>query len=111
MIAGLDFRAFGNGHGLSVPMFDRPFFWLGGDGGAFYTRSGYYGCQLASFQWTHPLPGERRHILMREFEVFRSERKGLRVRVSWRMVGLDGLNAEQQRSMVEDLKNDLRRLV
>jgi hypothetical protein len=92
MIIALDHFIFGNGHGLKSPHFDSAFYWLKGE---FYTFSGGFGAQLHSFQWTHPKPGERRTLLGREFVVFQSYRRFLRVRVSWAMVHQqNGVNEE-----------------
>lgn len=99
MIVWLDHLIFGNGHGLASPYCDSHFYWLNGE---VYHWIGGHGAQLASFQWTHPKPGERRIIRGVEFQVFRSDRKWLtvgpgglrlfplpiaRVEVTWAMVG------------------------
>jgi hypothetical protein len=79
----LDHRIFGNGHGLRSPYFDNRFYWLSGH---LYTWIGGLGAQLQSFQWFHPKPQERRVLAGHEFRPFISERKWLRVRVSWALV-------------------------
>jgi len=104
MIIALDHLIFGNGRGLKSPYFDDVYYWLSGE---LYTFSYGLGAQLHSFQWTHPKPGERRHLADREFVVFQSRRRWFRVEVSWAMVNLpndlDGENFE-----IRKLKKELR---
>lgn len=91
---GVDFWIFGNGWGLAQPYFDGRFYWLNDTTpgrkrrATFYTFSHGLGAQLRSFQWTHPRAGERRTLCGREFVVFHSHRRGLRVEVAWAMVRL-----------------------
>ncbi|MER9769014.1 hypothetical protein NKJ09_23450 [Mesorhizobium sp. M0189] len=103
MIAWLDHRLFGNGHGLKSPYFDDVFYWLSDtkngrrENGQLYTFSGWFGAQLQSFQWKHPLASERRRLCNREFTPLNSERRWFRVRVSWSWIdlpkGIDETNA------------------
>ena len=94
MILKLDNLIFGNGCGIKSPHCDNVFYWLSGD---LYTFSHGLGAQLNSFQWTHPKPGERRTLAGREFVVFNSYRRWVRVNVSWAMTrmpsDIDGMNA------------------
>lgn len=105
MILKLDHLIFGNGFGLKSPRYDEIFYCLDGE---IYTFSHGFGAQLRSFQWTHPKPGERRTIVGREFVVFNSCRRWLRVKVSWAMtrmpLDIDGMNAAI-RELHEDLKS------
>ncbi len=93
MIFKLDHLIFGNGHGIKSPLYDNVFYCLSGE---LYTFSYGFGAQLESFQWTHPLPGERRTLIGREFVVFNSYRRWCRVHVSWAMTDmpsdLDGMH-------------------
>lgn len=110
MIMWLDHKIFGNGHGLASPYFDDKFYWLSGE---LYTFMQGFGAQLHSFQWRHPLAGERRELFGYTFEVFRSSRSFLwlwrdkiwaiptpicRVSVAWGRIDLpkdiDKANAE-----------------
>lgn len=88
----LDWKLFGNGHGMASPYFDDTFYWLhdGGAGkrGAWYRSGGGLGAQLFSVQWTMPKPGERRKLSGYDFVVFRANRKGPRVEVAWSLVRL-----------------------
>lgn len=99
----LDLLIFGNGHGMAAPYFDQNYYWLDG---RLYTFMHGFGAQLHSYQWTHPLPGERRRLCGREFVVFHSRRRGPRVEVAWAMVrmphGIDEGNAA-----IRALKSDL----
>lgn len=90
MIVWLDHLIFGNGHGLKSPYFDDRYYWLNGQ---FYTWSGWLGSQLQSFQWTHPRGGEVRKLAGRDYRVFQSVRRGLRVRVTWATRLPDNLDA------------------
>lgn len=83
MIVWLDQKIFGGGYGLRSPFCDDRYYWLGGKRGELYTFIGGLGAQLQSFQWTHPKPGEERHLSGHTFRVFGSERSWLRVRVAW----------------------------
>lgn len=85
MILWLDHKIFGDGRGLRSPYFDNIFYWLSGD---LYTYMAGLGAQLHSFQWKHPRAGERRKLCGREFVVFHSRRRWLRVEVAWAMVDL-----------------------
>lgn len=110
MIVWLDHLIFGRGRGLSQPYFDGVYYWLVDTSnerrrGQFYTWSGWFGSQLQSFQWRHPKPQETRRLAEREFRPFCSERRWLRVRVSWAQVGLskdiDKANAALRRLRAE----------
>lgn len=106
----LDHKIFGNGHGLASPYFDTKFYWLSGE---LYTFMQGFGAQLHSFQWRHPLAGERRRLFGYDFEPLHSRRYFLwlwrdsyfaiptpicRVSVAWARVDLpkstDEANAE-----------------
>ena len=76
----LDHLLFGNGHGMKSPHWDNRFYWLSGH---LYTWIGGLGAQLQSMQWTQPRVGEERVLCGLRFRPFNSERKWLRVRVSW----------------------------
>ena len=110
MILWIDHKIFGNGHGLASPYFDSKFYWLSGE---LYTFMQGLGAQLHSFQWRHPLAGERRRLFGYDFEPLHSRRYFLwlwrdrvwaiptpicRVSVAWGRVDLpkdiDEANAE-----------------
>lgn len=74
MIMWLDHKIFGNGRGLGSPYFDNRFYWLSGE---LYTFMHGFGAQLHSFQWHHPLAGERRRLFGYEFEPLHSNRSFL----------------------------------
>ena len=82
----LDYLIFGNGRGLSAPCSDQRFYWLVDavtKRGRLYNWSGWFGAQLASFQWTRPLAGETRILCGRTFTALHSQRSWVRVRVAW----------------------------
>lgn len=114
MILSLDHLIFGNGFGLGSPYFDARYYWLvdtrGGerDGrkGRLYGWIGGLGAQLKSFQWRHPLPGERRRLGGREFTPFNSTRRWLRVEVSWAMVDLPK-DLDQAHATIRGFKSGL----
>jgi hypothetical protein len=100
MIMWLDHKIFGNGYGLASPYWDDKFYWLSGE---LYTFMHGFGAQLHSFQWRHPLAGERRSLFGYEFEPMSSKRYFLwlwrdsyfaiptpigRVMISWARVDL-----------------------
>lgn len=95
MILWLDHLIFGDGHGMKSPYFDDRFYWLNGE---LYTFMHGFGAQLHSYQWTHPIAGERRHLCGRDFKPFHSKRRWFRVEVAWAWVELprdiDAANAE-----------------
>lgn len=103
MILPLDHKLFGNGYGLKSPYFDSTFYWLNGE---LYTFVYGFGAQLQSIQWTHPVPGERRTLLGREFVVFSSRREWLRVSVCWSMVNMPK-DLDRMHIMIRKLKSDL----
>lgn len=98
----LDLLLFGNGHGLGAPYFDQRFYWLTdgntlmGSGrslrGRLYTFMPGHGAQLYSFEWRHPLAGERRKLAGREYRPLHSSRKGPRVMVAWSTKLPDGID-------------------
>ncbi len=111
----LDHLIFGNGYGLKSPYFDNKFYWLVDtsfdrkhERGRLYTWIGGLGAQLSSREWTHPKPGECRKLLGREFKPFNSNRKGLRVDVSWAITrwrdgdSMDLLKRDLDSIMMED---------
>lgn len=116
MPLALDFRIFGNGHGMKSPYWDDVFYWLVDtrDGGRTNGRGALYswfpglGAQLTSRQWTMPRPGERRRLAGHDFVVFQARRKGFRVEVSWALARipdkLDDANAK-----IRSVKADLDR--
>jgi hypothetical protein len=113
----LDHLIFGNGYGMATPYHDGRLFWLvdtkdkdrHGRNGTLYRWNGWFGCQLRSTQWRHVRPGTRRRLGGREFVVWSSERRWLRVEVCWSLVGLpkeiDAANA-----MLREVERDLGRL-
>ena len=87
MILWLDFKIFGSGCGLGAPFWSQPFYWLvdaNTEKGTFYTWSGWFGSQLMSFQWRHPLPQEERVLAGKRFRPFMSNRRLGRVEVKWK---------------------------
>lgn len=102
----LDHKIFGNGFGMKTPHCDGVFYCLGGE---LYTFSAGFGAQLFSRQWFHPLAGERRKLAGREFVVFRSTRRWLRVEVAWALVDLPrGINEANE--ALRDFKSALSKL-
>lgn len=87
----LDFKIFGNCHGLKSPYFDDTFFWLvdtkdqdrNPKNGRFYKWIGGLGAQLNSFEWFMPAPGTQRNLSGFRFKVFNARRQFLRVNVAW----------------------------
>lgn len=80
----LDWKLFGNGHGMASPYCDDVFYWLSG---RFYRWFGGLGAQLSSIEWFAPPAGTRRRLFGHEFVVFRTSRKLVRVEVSWELAG------------------------
>lgn len=80
MMLWIDHLIFGNGRGLRSPYFDNRFYWLSG---RLYTFMHGHGAQLHSFQWLHPKAGEVRKLSGRDYRVFHSTRRWLRVVVAW----------------------------
>lgn len=99
----LDHLIFGNGRGLGSPHWDQRFYWLSG---RLYTFMPGFGAQLHSFQWTHPRAGERRRLSGRDYVVFSSTRRGLRVAVSWSLVGLPR-NVTQALDVLREIESEL----
>jgi len=107
----LDFMLFGNGHGMAVPWRDSAFYWLVDvrtKQGAFYHWSGWFGAQLASYQWRRPKAGEERMLLGRYFVISHAERRWGRVACSWCLCRLSSETDEASRQLRE-LQNDLRK--
>lgn len=100
----LDFLIFGNGHGIGAPAFPQTFTWYQG---YFYSWIGGHGAQLQSFEWRVPLPGTRRRIAGREYEVFGATRGLIRSRVAWRLVGFPE-DINEANALLPNLKNELR---
>lgn len=107
----LDWKLFGNGHGLASPYWDDVFYWLvdtnggrdrRGRGGRFYHWIGGFGAQLASIEWRTPKPGTTRRLLGHDFLVFSASRKWLRVEVSWTL-SKRPLSIEDIRSLKQEL--------
>ena len=98
----LDFKLFGNGHGLGSPYFDDVFYYLDGK---FYTWFGGFGAQLQSIEWFTPNPGTRRRLMGHNFVVFNSTRKFLRVRVSWAIITSYQITAEDLRRLKHQLQS------
>lgn len=76
----LDWKLFGNGHGMASPAADDAFYWLSG---RFYRPFGGLGAQLTSYEWSRPPAGTRRRIMDREIVIFQTHRKWFRVECSW----------------------------
>lgn len=98
----LDFKLFGNGHGMKSPYCDDTFYWLSGK---FYRWIGGFGAQIQSFEWFAPKAGTRRCLFGNEFVVFSVSRKFLRVETSWALSS--GMpNIEQIRRLKESLQRE-----
>lgn len=116
----LDFAIFGGGYGMSQPYFDGKFYWLvdtandftrDGRRGRFYRAKGWLGCQLQSTQWFHPLAGERRILNGREYCIFQSSRRWLRVETTWRLVELDRCQGiDEQNALIRQVLQELDRV-
>lgn len=94
----LDHLLFGNGRGMKSPHADSLFYWLDG---RFYGWSGWFGCQLQSFEWRRMPAGTRRRLVDRDFVVVATQRRWLRVRTTWSMTG--NPTSEEIRSLRSDL--------
>lgn len=106
MIRWIDLHIFGNGHGLKSPYFDDVFYWLSGEA---YTFSYGLGAQLQSFQWRHPISGERRRLAGRDFVVFSSTRRWFRVSVSWAMTDTPD-DLDEHHKAIRKLHADLKEI-
>lgn len=80
----LDWKLFGNGYGMASPHCDDVFYWLSG---RFYRWIGGLGSQIESIEWRAPEAGERRKLFGHSFRPFKTDRRWLRVRVSWELSG------------------------
>lgn len=107
----LDWKLFGNGHGMAQPYFDGAFYWLtdmnlgrsrNGRNGRFYRFGGGFGAQLFSTEWRTPKPGTRRRLFGRDFVVHSARRKWLRVDVAW-----TAAPAVRDHSALNDLREQL----
>ena len=108
MIVWLDHLIFGNGRGTASPHFDQRFYWLSGE---LYSFSAGLGAQLHSWQWFHPLPGERRELCGKTFKPFSSYRKCGRVCVAWAMTDLSNCKTlEEQHALIRAFKTEIDRL-
>lgn len=76
--------------------------------GVCYTWSGWFGCQLESYEWTRVPAGTKRTILGREFTVFTTERKGLKIRTTW--ATYLPIKGDEANKMLFKLKDDLKSL-
>ena len=112
----LDHIIFGNGWGTSSPFFDKRYYWLvdtlrkdrHGRNGNLYRWIGGLGAQLGSFEWRTPRPGTRRKLAGKEFVVFNTSRRWLRVDVSWALTSLPhGL--DEKNAAIRDLEKELGR--
>lgn len=101
MIPWLDHKIFGPGLGLKSAGADDVLYWLSGELYAFIPS---LGAQLVSVQWTHPRAGSVRTLAGRSFDLFYSERRWGRVRVTWGLLG-----GPTDADAIQDLLSDLLR--
>jgi hypothetical protein len=84
-------------------------------GGHRYRWSGWFGCQLESWEWRTLPAGTRRKLQIHidrmpvEMTVFTTQRQGLRVRTTW-AVSSSGTHSEHN-ARIEDLRQQLRNIV
>lgn len=97
----LDWKLFGNGHGMASPYHDDVFFWLDK---RFYRWIGGLGAQLSSIEWWIPKPGTRRMLFGEDFTVCTAERKWIRVWVTWTRTR-PVRDYSEVRTLVEKLKS------
>lgn len=76
----LYYLIFGSGFGLADRESDTTWFVLGGRA---YHWSGWFGCQLQSFEWRRPEVGETRVLAGVIFRPFNFERRWFLYRVTW----------------------------
>lgn len=67
-----------------------------------YRWSGWFGCQLESYEWWRVPAGTRRRLAGFEFSVFMTERRGLKVRTTWSLAN--------QPASLDKANEDIRRL-
>ena len=78
--------------------------------GTEYRRSGYFGCQLESFEWGVPAHGTMRRILGFDMSVWSVERRLFRrSRICWALSDRGSL--DECKTRIEALQNELRKLV
>ena len=70
--------------------FNTIFYWIDG---RMYHWTGWFGCQLESWEWFRVHAGTQRTLAGECFTVFRSEREGLKWRTTWAMRLPDGCDA------------------
>lgn len=89
----LDFKIFGNGHGLKSPYFDDKFYWLvdteseerKAKNGNFYNWIGGFGAQIVSREWRMIPAGTTRTLAGMKFRIFQCSRNGIRCEASWKI--------------------------
>lgn len=103
----LDHLIFGNGHGMATPYWRGSFYWLDHE---LYWRTGAFGSQLASVQWSTPAPQERRTLLPgRTFQPYSASRRWGRCLVTWRAVDFPA-DLNQGHAYLQQLDHDLANL-
>lgn len=101
----LDWLLWGNGHGYKSPSCNDVFYWIDG---RWYNTTGWFGCQIWNIQWTRPPAGTKREILGRDFEIFRTERRFLRVACYWSMVGINRLTIDDSNAEINKFRQELK---
>ena len=75
-----------------------------------YWWQGWFGCQLASHEWTRPPAGTERVLNINgqdfRFRIFSTRRKGLFIEATWSLI----LNGNNDNKKITELKNKLKNL-
>lgn len=82
--------------------------------GVAYRWHGWFGCQLVSYEWRRPPAGTTRELVFNPLTsttmyVFRTQRVGLKIRVTWSVSKFGGMTVLGTR--VRKLRAELQRLV
>jgi hypothetical protein len=88
---------------ISKNIHDKVFFIFKG---IVYTRQGFYGCQLKSFEWKPASIGDTREIVFSysnkmKFYVYRQERKWFRYEILWTLARPNQTTAELENEIAE----------
>lgn len=79
--------------------------------GKHYRWSGWFGCQLRSYELRRAKAGTEREILGRKFRVFSTGKRTMRgVDTTWCLVGIDGQGIDHANARIRQLRADLKEL-
>lgn len=111
MIMWLDFLIFGGGHGLASKTDNSAYYWLRDDGPShaspmFYMWHGWYGSQLASFEWHAPKVGDQRKLVGLDFIPVQCHRRWFRYQISW-ATRISSLDIDSANDYIQSIRDKL----